>query len=45
MYALNKMEGNEGVTSYNKDKDAVTIGYVSDGNFVHEMTHAAQFET
>nr|WP_317125951.1 RHS repeat-associated core domain-containing protein [Chryseobacterium bernardetii] len=45
MYSLNKMEGNDGVTTYDKNTDAVVIGYVNDANFVHEMTHGYQFET
>lgn len=45
MYGLIKMEGSEGITSYDKNTDKINIGYVSDGNFVHEMTHGAQFES
>lgn len=45
MYGLSKMEGTEGITNYDKNTDKINIGYVSDGNFVHEMTHGAQFES
>lgn len=45
LYSLNKTTGNAGITTYNQSTDGIEIGYVNDAVFVHEMTHASQFET
>ncbi|MEM9889181.1 MAG: hypothetical protein AAF849_25155 [Bacteroidota bacterium] len=46
-YSLNKLaEGEVGFVSYNSDNNTVVINYASSvSNFVHESTHAGQYET
>ncbi len=45
-YALNKIDiKQDGQLSYDSDKDIISINYNSTANFVHEVTHASQFES
>ena len=44
-YSLNKIEkGRSGYLSRDTNTDIITINYESTSNFVHEVTHAQQFE-
>ena len=45
MYRLDKIGGNVGKTHYDKHTKEVVIDYTGTDTFVHETTHAGQFET
>jgi len=48
VYSLNNIgdSGGAGYTTYNTDSGIIEINYTGDtGNFVHEVTHAGQFES
>ena len=44
-YALNTIAGNEGHLSFDAESETIMINYTNTANFVHEVTHAGQFET
>jgi len=45
-YSLNKIVGSEGFLSYDANRDEIVINYTSStSNFIHESTHAGQFES
>jgi RHS repeat-associated protein len=45
VYSLNSVDGELGGTTYDTKTGSIVIGYGSTENFVHESTHAFQFET
>ena len=45
VYSLQKVTGSEGGTTYDSKTGNVVIGFGSTANFVHETTHAGQFES
>ncbi|MGN0044941.1 RHS repeat domain-containing protein [Alistipes indistinctus] len=44
-HALNTVTENEGYLSFDAESETIMINYTNTANFVHEVTHAGQFET
>ncbi|WP_302387247.1 hypothetical protein [Alistipes ihumii] len=42
---MNTIAGNEGHLSFDAESETIMINYTNTANFVHEVTHAGQFET
>lgn len=45
MYSLNKIYSGNGSITYDLNNDHIVINYLSTENFVHECTHAGQYES
>lgn len=44
VYALNRQYSKTGSLKYDKEKDLININYANTSGFVHELTHAIQYE-